>query len=128
MITAATSAKIAMQIAVTNQKTKSIRPACSLAECGSHGIRSATRAAPAPQATPIATSWTIDPLRTAARLLDGEARPPREVRRSKRLLLARFSGPESGYKRRTTQGGMNGTRSKHLADRGRRDPRLCRQR
>src|SRR5436309_16014064 len=53
-----------MRIEGTNQKTKSIRPACSLAVCGSHGIRSATSAAPAPQAAPIATSWTIDPLRT----------------------------------------------------------------
>src|SRR6476659_1382593 len=64
MITAATSAKIAMQIVVTNQNTKSIRPACLLAACGSHGIRSATSAAPAPQTAPIATSWTTDPLRT----------------------------------------------------------------
>ena len=37
-----------MQIAVTNQKTKSIRSACSLAGSGSHGISSATAAAPAP--------------------------------------------------------------------------------
>src|SRR6266496_382174 len=62
MITAATSAKIAIEIAVTNQKTKSIRPACSLAPCGSQGIRSATAAAPAPKTAPIATSWTTDPL------------------------------------------------------------------
>src|SRR5205814_658839 len=65
MITDATRAKMAMQIPVTNQKTKSIRPACLLAEWGSQGISSATAAAPAPHATPIATSWTIDPLRTA---------------------------------------------------------------
>src|SRR6266496_3139857 len=67
MITAATSAKIAIEIAVTNQKTKSIRPACSLAPCGSQGIRSATAAAPAPKTAPIATSWTTDPLRTVRR-------------------------------------------------------------
>src|SRR3954467_3593763 len=66
MITDAPSAKIAMQIPVTNQKTKSIRPACLLADWGSHGISSATAAAPAPHTTPIATSWTIDPLRTAS--------------------------------------------------------------
>src|ERR1700741_4233483 len=72
MITDATRAKIAMQIAVTNQKTKSIRPACLLAACGSQGTRSATAVAPAPPTTPIATSWTIDPLRTA-----GETTRPR---------------------------------------------------
>src|SRR3954468_13391617 len=66
MITAATSAKIAIEIPVTNQKTKWIRPSCLLAGCGNHGIRSATRGAPAPQTAPIATSWTIDPLRPAA--------------------------------------------------------------
>src|ERR1700751_1059446 len=66
MITDATSAKMPMQIAVTNQKTKSIRPACLLAACGSQGTRSATAVAPAPHTTPIATSWTIDPLRTAS--------------------------------------------------------------
>src|SRR5256885_9271281 len=72
MITDATSAKMAMQIAVTNQKTKSIRPACLLAACGNQGIRSATAVSPALHATPIATSWTIDPLRTA-----GETTRPR---------------------------------------------------
>src|SRR5436305_1502157 len=72
MITDATRAKMAMQIPVTNQKTKSIRPACLLAEWGSQGISSATAAAPAPHATPIATSWTIDPLRTA----NETTRPP----------------------------------------------------
>ena len=55
-----------MQIAVVNQKTKSIRSACSLAGSGSHGISSATAAAPAPNTTPRTTSWTIDPLRTGA--------------------------------------------------------------
>src|SRR5437764_10625772 len=64
MITAATSAKIAMQIAVTNQKTKSIRAACLLAGSGRQGTSSAGAAAPAPNTTPIATSWTTDPLRT----------------------------------------------------------------
>src|SRR3954453_12239869 len=65
---------MAMQIAVTNQKTKSIRSACSLAGSGSHGISSATAAAPAPNSIPSTTSWTIDPLRTGPRLLDAAAR------------------------------------------------------
>jgi len=64
-MTAATSAKIAMQIAVTNQKTKSIRSACSLAGRGSQVMKSATAEATAPNTAPSATSWTIDPLRTA---------------------------------------------------------------
>src|SRR5436190_6998470 len=53
-----------MQIAVTNQKTKSIRPACLLAGSGSQGMSRAAAAAAAPNTIPIATSWTIDPLRT----------------------------------------------------------------
>src|SRR5918912_2584131 len=53
-----------MLITVTNQKTKSIRLAWSLAACGSHGTSTATSAAPAPHTAPIATSWRIDPLRT----------------------------------------------------------------
>jgi hypothetical protein len=65
-ITAATSAKMAMQITVTNQKRKSIRSACLLAGSGSHGTRSATAAAPAPNTTPSPTSWKFDPLRTGA--------------------------------------------------------------
>src|SRR5438034_2535746 len=55
-----------MQIAVTNQKTKSIRPACLLAGSGSQGTNSAAAVAAAPNTIPIATSWTIDPLRTGA--------------------------------------------------------------
>src|SRR4026207_2583576 len=54
-----------MQIAVTNQKSTSIRSACLLAGSASHGINSATAAAPAPNRTPSPTSWTTDPLRTA---------------------------------------------------------------
>src|SRR3954469_9517492 len=54
-----------MQIAVTNQKTKSIRSACSLAGWGSQVMKSATAVATAPNTAPSATSWTIDPLRTA---------------------------------------------------------------
>src|SRR2546430_5792172 len=105
MITAATSAKIAMQITVTNQKTKSIRPACRLAGAGSQGIRSATRAAPAPQTTPIATSWTIDPLRTAARLLDREARSPWEVRALETPATSRVQPSRKRVQAPHTQGG-----------------------
>src|SRR2546430_17388641 len=55
-----------MQIAVTNQKTKSIRPACLLAGSGSQGTNSAAAVAAAQNMIPIATSWAIDPLRTGA--------------------------------------------------------------
>src|SRR5919201_281560 len=79
MITAATSAKMAMQITVTNQKTKSIRSACLLAGSGSQGTSRATAAAPAPKSIPRRTSWTIDPLRTGAETTPPEGRTAREV-------------------------------------------------
>ena len=58
-----------MQIPVTNQKTKSIRPASRDAELGSQSGMSATADATAPARTPITISWTIEPLRTDAREL-----------------------------------------------------------
>src|SRR6186713_331290 len=68
-----------MQIAVTNQKTKSIRSACSLAGSGSHGISKATAAAPAPNSIPSTTSWTIDPLRTEGETTRRGGPPAREA-------------------------------------------------
>src|SRR4029453_15936234 len=59
-----------MQIAVTNQKTKSIRSASFEAGVGSHGTRSATATATAAAANPTATTRTSTPLRTAASLLN----------------------------------------------------------
>jgi hypothetical protein len=56
-----------MQIPVTNQKTKSMRPASRDAEVGSQFGMSATADATAPARTPITISWTIEPLRTDAR-------------------------------------------------------------
>src|SRR3989442_14936800 len=71
MVTAATMEKTKMQIAVTNQKTKSMRPASRDAEVGSQSGMSATADATAPARTPITISWTIEPLRTdVANLLD----------------------------------------------------------
>jgi hypothetical protein len=66
-MTAATIEKTKMQIPVTNQKTKSIRPASRDAETGSQSGMSATADATAPARTPITISWTIEPLRTDAR-------------------------------------------------------------
>src|ERR671935_719066 len=80
MITAATSAKMAMQITVTNQKTKSIRSACLLAGSGSEGTSRATAAAAAPKSIPRRTSWTTDPLRTGAETTRPEGRTAREVK------------------------------------------------
>jgi hypothetical protein len=63
--------KTKMQIPVTNQKTKSMRPASRDAELGSQLGMSATADATAPARTPITISWTIEPLRTdVANLLD----------------------------------------------------------
>ena len=84
-----------IEIAVTNQKTKSIRPACRLAGLGSHGMTSATTVAPAPTTIPMATSWATDPLRTDAETTRRRARTPKEApraqARSKRLQRAMFS-------------------------------------
>ena len=60
----ATTAKIAMQIAVVNQKTKSIRSPCFDAWSGSQGMNSATAVAPNPRTTPNKTRRTIAPLPT----------------------------------------------------------------
>src|SRR5215210_7253314 len=98
-----------MQITVTNQKTKPIRSACSLAECGSHGITQATAPAAAPNTIPRITSWTIDPLRTGA-----ETTRPGGGPRGKgtRLETPATSGVQRGRKRvdggRTPQGGLMG--------------------
>src|SRR3954471_3232569 len=86
-VTAATIEKTKMQIPVTNQKTKSMRPASRDAELGSQSGMSATADATAPARTPITSSWTIEPLRTdVANLLDAAwlllrfpTRPRREV-------------------------------------------------
>src|SRR5437762_11724064 len=95
MITAATRAKIAMQITVTNQKTKSIRPACRLAGSGSQGMRIATRAAPPPQTIPMATSWATDPLRTRAETTRRLGPTPKEA---PRVYAARNACNEAGFR------------------------------
>src|SRR5438270_6178178 len=64
-ITAATTAKIATQITVTNQKTKSIRPASRPAGVGSQPGTSASVVAAPPATRAKRTSWTTDPRRTA---------------------------------------------------------------
>src|SRR5438270_14102608 len=92
MITDATRAKIAMQIPVTNQKTKSIRPACLLADWGSQGISNATVTAPAPHTTPIATSWTIDPLRTASETTRRRGQPAEGSEAARNACNERGSG------------------------------------
>src|SRR6266516_3187951 len=63
-MTAATTAKIATQITVTNQKTKSMRPASRPAGVGSHGGTTASAAATPPATRAKSTSWTTDPRRT----------------------------------------------------------------
>ena len=52
MITAATTAKIPMQMIVANQYVNSIRSISSEAESGSHGMSTATRVATIPARTP----------------------------------------------------------------------------
>jgi hypothetical protein len=52
-----------MQIAITNQKTKSIRPASREEGVGSHGSSTATAAAMPPAITPIPISVRMEPLR-----------------------------------------------------------------
>src|SRR5437879_6366884 len=70
-LTAATIEKTKMQMPVTNQKTKSMRPASRDAGSGSQPGMRANADAIAPAKTPIMISWTIEPLRTdAASLLD----------------------------------------------------------
>ena len=77
---------MAMQIAVTYQKTKWIRPACLDAGSGNQGTKIATAAAAAPTSAPMTRSWAIDPLRKAAETTQprgspsGEAAPGRGKR------------------------------------------------
>src|SRR5205814_5309363 len=122
------SAKIAMQIAVTNQKTKSIRPACLLAGSGSHGMNSAAAAAAAPNTIPIATSWTIDPLRTEAETT-GRRRPLAEGSAGARNACNEgdSASADPGTSAALTRRRFDGTRSQHSADRRRRDSRVRRE-
>src|SRR2546430_15937799 len=65
---------MAMEIAVTNQKTKSIRSACFDAGVGSQGTKRATARVTAATASPTATKRTSTPLRTIASLLNPQQR------------------------------------------------------
>src|SRR2546423_7151544 len=116
-LTAATIEKTKMQMPVTNQKTKSIRPASRDAGCGSQRGIKAKADAMAPARTPITISWTIEPLRTdAASLLDWSV----EVRR--------FSPDVCGESPAHITRRLNGTRSWNLPDRDWRNPHIRRQR
>src|SRR6476620_9159577 len=64
---------MAMQITVTNQKTKSIRSDCFEAGVGSQGTNRATAVATAAAPSPTASKRTRTPLRTSARLLNPQA-------------------------------------------------------
>src|SRR6476619_7867348 len=65
---------MAMEIAVTNQTTKSIRSACFDAGVGSQGTKRATASVTAATASPTATKRTSTPLRTLASLLNTQER------------------------------------------------------
>ena len=91
MVTAATIEKTKMQIPVTNQNTKWIRPASRDAGSGSQPGMRANADAMAPAKTPITISWTIEPLRTdAASLLQRHHRVRRfstcSLRESRRYI------------------------------------------
>jgi hypothetical protein len=58
-VIAATAAKMVMQIAVTNQNRKSIRPRSSEACSGSQSTKIATAVTAAPTTTAMRISWTI---------------------------------------------------------------------
>src|SRR6266545_1206879 len=135
-LTAATIEKTKTQIPVTNQKTKSMRPASREAELGSQLGTSATTEATAPAKTPITISWTIEPLRTdAASLLQGggwgvacdapkrTAGPARRPSRTAPVFAVLLRGTPPAHQRR-----LNGTRSWNLPDRGWRNPHIRRQR
>src|SRR3989440_5349843 len=116
-LTAATIENTKMQMPVTNQKTKSMRPASRDADCGSQPGMSANADATPPARTPITINWTIEPLRTdAASLLDPDERVRRFSTRSRRESPLHI------------QGGLNGNRRWNLPDRDWRNPHICRQR
>src|SRR3954452_4150643 len=85
-----------MQMIVTNQKTKSMRPASRDAGCGSHGSRTATAAAMPPASVPRPTRVRIWLLRTTARLIE-----PATARRHHPLHL-RY--PPNRKRRETSMG------------------------
>src|SRR5207253_2593681 len=111
-ITAATTAKIATQITVTNQKTKSMRPASRPAGVGSHPGTSATAVATPPATRAKSTSWTTDPRRTA----------------NEPTSSGGSGAPETGASPFWLERRLNGTRSWNLPDGARRDPRVRRPR
>src|SRR5712691_6327742 len=99
-----------MQIPVTNQKTKWIRPASRVAGSGSQCRRVATRTPSAPATAAKRASWTIEPLRTCPRIY--------WTGRSRGVSNHRIVGSLT----RPVKGGSSGTRSWHLSHRSRRDP------
>src|SRR5919202_3300118 len=92
-MTAATSAKMAIEIPETNQKTKSIRSASFEAGVGNQGRKNATMNATAAAARPTATRRTSTPLRTAASLLN----PPLHRRLRTSVTSGRFQPWSRGY-------------------------------
>src|ERR687887_848221 len=93
-MTAATRAKMAMEIPETNQKTKSIRSACFEAGLGNQGTKRATASATAAAASPTATRRTSTPLRTVASLLNQA--DSRRLRTS--VTKSCFPADSAGYK------------------------------
>src|SRR5215210_1511265 len=113
-LTEATTEKIAMQIAVTNQKTKSIRSPSSDACSGSHGMKIATAVAIAASTRATRRTRMSEPARTA-----------REPTGSTAALGPRTEWVHHPHVGRRRQGGnTHGNRSQLVLDRSRRDPRL----
>src|SRR5215207_5006869 len=104
-----------MQIAVTNQKTKSIRSA-SFDDCsGSQGTKIATAVASAANTRETRRTLISDPARTAREPTELVARLERVHKRWLRRASA-----QSDHEKEA----LNGTRSKPVADRRRGDSRV----
>ena len=76
MVIAATTAKTPMQMAMTTQKTRSIRSASFESAAGSQGMKMATAVAAAAASKAIVTTRTIAPLRTANETTERRAEVP----------------------------------------------------
>src|SRR3954454_108858 len=97
---AATAAKIATQMTVTNQKTKSIRSASSDAGRGSQPGTSASVNPAAAATTANRISWRIGPLRTVGpSLLHGRFGPSREAANETPATKPLRPQPDGGFAR-----------------------------
>src|SRR5437868_2682126 len=116
-----------MQITVTNQKTKWMRPACRESAAGNQWKPRATATAIPAITSPIATTLRIAPARTAREPTEPRRALPRTGASAAPVTMHVDEPLLVGPPRYATKGGLDGLRSEHLPGRSGRDPRVRRE-